>query len=566
MIAEVSPGLVLILGALVVPVLRGHLRSVWMLALPAVAFLMVASLSDGAFGRIELMRMTFVTLKVDPLSRIFGYVFTLAAFVGMLYALHVKDTVQHVAALIYAGAALAAVFAGDLVTLFVFWELTALSSVFLVWARRDEAAIRAGLRYLVFQIGSGVFLIAGTALIYRQTGSIDFGPIGLGSLAGVLIFLAFGIKCAFPLLHAWLQESYPAATPTGMVFLSAFTTKMAVYALIRGYAGTEILVPIGIIMVLFPLAYAAVENDIRAVLVRVLNSQLGFMVIGIGIGSDLAIAGVAAHAAGHVAYNTLLVMVAGAVLTMTGTARLTDLGGLARTMPQTAIYAVIGALAIATPLFCGFTMKSLIISSAEYGGYGFTWVVLIIGSVGAFLLAGLRAQGMAFFRAAPTGAASAAAGEPPANMRLAMGLVVVACAGLGLVPSAVYELLPGAPVYEVYTLDHVLTQLQLLGFTALGFVVLLYYGFYPAARRTIALDVDAIYRIALPRLVHAVWAVARAGRTAALEAGLRRLGAVVDGIYRHYGPEGVFARAWPTGAMALWATLLLAAWLLVYYL
>lgn len=564
MIGEVSPGLVLILGALAVPVLRGHLRSVWMLALPAVAFLMVAGLPDGEFGRLELMGMAFVTLEVDPLSRIFGYVFTLAAFAGVLYALHVKDTVQHVAALIYAGAAISAVFAGDLVTLFVFWELTALSSVVLVWARRDEAAIRAGLRYLVFQIGSGVFLLAGTALLYHQTGSIELGPIGLGSLAGVLIFLAFGIKCAFPLLHSWLQESYPASTPTGMVFLSAFTTKMAVYALIRGYAGTEILIPIGIVMVLFPLAYAAVENDIRAVLVRVLNSQLGFMVIGIGIGSDLAIAGVAAHAAGHVAYNTLLVMVAGAVLTATGTARLTDLGGLSRTMPQTAIYAVIGALAIATPLFCGFTMKSLIISSADYGGYGVTWVVLMIGSVGAFLLAGLRLQGMTFFRSEP-GKAETASGEAPANMRLAMGAVVVACVGLGLVPSAVYALLPGAPAYEVYTLDHVLTQFQVLGFTALGFAVLLYYGFYPAAQRTIALDVDAVYRTTLPRLVRFVWALAKAVRSIGLQVGLRQIGAFVDGVYRHYGPEGVFARAWPTGAMALWATLLLAAWLLAYY-
>ncbi len=564
MIGEVSPGLVLILGALLVPVLRGHLRSVSMLALPAVAFLMVAGLPDGEFGRIDLMGMTFVTLEVDPLSRIFGYVFTLAAFAGVLYALHVKDTVQHVAALIYAGAAISAVFAGDLVTLFVFWELTALSSVFLVWARRDEAAVRAGLRYLVFQIGSGVFLLAGTTLLYHQTGSIEFGPVGLGSLAGVLIFLAFGIKCAFPLLHSWLQESYPASTPTGMVFLSAFTTKMAVYALIRGYAGTEILIPIGIVMVLFPLAYAAVENDIRAVLVRVLNSQLGFMVIGIGIGSDLAIAGVAAHAAGHVAYNTLLVMVAGAVLTVTGTARLTDLGGLSRTMPQTAIYAVIGALAIATPLFCGFTMKSLIISSADYGGYAVTWVVLMIGSVGAFLLAGLRLQGMTFFRSVP-GKRETSSGEAPANMRLAMGAVVIACIGLGLVPSAVYALLPGAPAYEVYTLDHVLTQFQVLGFTALGFAVLLYYGFYPAAQRGIALDVDAIYRTVLPRLVRFVWTLAKAVGSIGLQVGLRQIGAFVDGVYRHYGPEGVFAHSWPTGAMALWATLLLAAWLLAYY-
>ena len=324
---SVSPGLILILGAVVVPFLRGRVRQIYMLALPVIALVMVAFfLETGVHGRVGLLDLDLELVRVDRLSTIFGIIFSIAAILGVLYAQHDQDPLQQVAGLIYAGAAIGAVYAGDLLTLFVYWELTAISSVFLIWASRTESAYRAGMRYLTIQVGSGVLLMAGALLHYAESGSLTFGNLGLNSLGHSLIFLAFGIKCAFPLLHNWLEDAYPEATVGGTVMLSAFTTKLAIYSLARGFPGTEILVYIGVAMAVFPAFYAVIENDLRRVLCYSLNSQLGFMVVGIGIGTPLAINGTAAHAFCHI-YMVLLFMSMGAVLHRTGTIKGSELGG-----------------------------------------------------------------------------------------------------------------------------------------------------------------------------------------------------------------------------------------------
>ena len=329
----------------------------------------------------------------------FGYIFLIATLLGVIYALHVDDALQHVAALVYAGSALGAVLAGDLITLFIFWEGTAIASVFLIWASRTERALGAGMRYLLIQIGSGALLLAGVLIHRHATGSITFNHLGLASHAGWLIFVAFGIKCAFPLLHNWLQDAYPEATPTGTVILSVFTTKLAVvYALARGYAGTEILVPIGAVMTAFPIFYAVIANDLRRVLAYSLNNQLGFMVVGIGIGTEIALNGTAAHAFCHIVYKALLFMSMGAVLYRVGTAKATDLGGLYKSMPWTATFCIVGAASIsAFPLFSGFISKSLIITAAMQGDYFWTWLVLLFASAGVFHHSGIKIPYFAFF-------------------------------------------------------------------------------------------------------------------------------------------------------------------------
>ena len=289
MIADLPPGLILILGALLVPFLPGRLRQLYMLALPLLAGLQLYGLEPGNFAQTQIFGYTLTLLRVDSLSLVFSTIFLIAAFLNVIYGLHERDTTQEVAALVYAGAATSAVFVGDLISLFVFWELTAISSVFLIWARGTERAYRTGMRYLIIQVGSGVILLAGVVLLAEQTGSIGFDKIGLSGLASWLIFIAFGIKAAFPFLHNWLQDAYPEATVTGTVVLSAFTTKLAVYALARGFQGTEVLVYIGAIMTVFPVFFAVIENDLRRVLAFSLNNQVGFMVVGIGD----------RHAAGH---------------------------------------------------------------------------------------------------------------------------------------------------------------------------------------------------------------------------------------------------------------------------
>ena len=563
MTSSLSPGLILIIGAVLVPLLRGHLRSAYMLALPIAAFWHLLGLPYGEFGQLQVLGIELTTLRIDRLSAVFGYIFLIAAFLGLLYALHVEDTLQHVAALVYAGSAVGAVFAGDLITLFVYWEGTAIASVFLIWASRTERAFAAGMRYLVIQVGSGVLLLAGVALLYRQTGSIAFGHMGLVSPATWLIFLAFGIKCAFPLLHNWLQDSYPEATVSGTVVLSAFTTKLAVYALARGFAGTEILVPIGAAMTAFPIFYAVIENDLRRVLAYSLNNQLGFMVVGIGIGTEMAVNGAVAHAFSHIIYKALLFMSMGAVLFRVGTIKGSELGGLYKSMPWTAGFCIIGAASIsAFPLFSGFISKALIIAAAMENGYFWTWLVLLFASAGVFHHSGIKIPYFAFF-AHDSGKRCA---EAPANMLLAMGISAALCVLIGIFPHMLYAILPFKVDFVPYTVEHVVTQLQLLFFSALAFTVLMRTGLYPPELRAVNLDFDWFYRrlgydaaVGTGRLLQGAW-------DGFVQATARTARGVVRGVYRHHGPRGALARAWPTGNMAFWTTVLLAAYLLLSYL
>ncbi|MGD9866866.1 MAG: Na(+)/H(+) antiporter subunit D [Hyphomicrobiales bacterium] len=560
---EISPGLVLVLGALLVPVLRGRARAIYTLALPVLAFAHLAMLPYGNFGEIQFLGLDLVTLRVDRLSSIFGFIFLIAAFVSVIYALHEEDAVQQTAALGYAGCAIGAVFAGDLVTLFVFWEGTAITSVFLIWARRTDAAFASGMRYLIIQVLSGLLLFFGVLVQYRTTGSIAFNALGLETQAGILIFLSFGIKCAFPLMHNWLQDSYPEATVTGTVWLSAFTTKLAVYSLARGYAGTEILVPIGAAMTAFPIFYAVIENDLRRVLAYSLNNQLGFMVVGIGIGTELALNGTAAHAFCHILYKALLFMSMGAVLFRTGTVKGSELGGLYKSMPWTAGFCIVGAASIsAFPLFSGFISKALIISAAMDEGYFWTWLVLLFASAGVFHHSGIKIPYFAFF-AHDSGIRCK---EAPLNMLIAMGIVSVLCVGLGVMPHVLYDLLPYPVDYHPYSLEHVVTQMQLLMFSALAFTVLMRTGLYPPELRSVNLDFDWTYR-RLGRLLERQFQIKSANAwTALVSRTYRGITRFIETLYRHHGPEGVLARTWPTGSMAFWATVMLGAYLVLYYI
>ena len=562
MTGDFSPGLILILGAAAVPLLRGRLRSAYMLGLPLLALFHLLALPNGEFGHVQVLGFELVTARVDQLSFVFGLIFLIAAFLATVYALHVGDTVQHVAGLAYAGSAVGAVFAGDLITLFVFWEGTAIASVFLIWASRTERSYRAGMRYLLIQVGSGLLLLSGVVILARQTGSVAFGAMELGSLATWLIFLAFGIKCAFPLLHNWLQDSYPEATVTGTVMLSAFTTKLAVYALARGFPGTEILVPIGAAMTAFPIFYAVIENDLRRVLAYSLNNQLGFMVVGIGIGTEMALNGTVAHAFCHILYKALLFMSMGAVLFRVGTIKGSELGGLYKSMPWTAGFCIVGAASIsAFPLFSGFVSKALIIAAAMDEGYFWTWLVLLFASAGVFHHSGIKIPYFAFF-AHDSGKRCA---EAPSNMLAAMAITATLCILIGVFPRPLYELLPYPVDFHAYTVEHVVTQLQLLLFSALAFTVLMRTGLYPPELRSTNLDFDWIYRRVGYSLALRVGGVAQAAWAGTAEASRRAAVAAVGNLRRHHGPAGILGRNWPTGSMAFWTTVVLAMFLILSY-
>jgi len=559
-----TPALYYVFGAALVALIPWRVpRNLLLLAVPIAAFASFAQLPYANYGGLRFFDLALGLMRLDALSYIFALIFSIAAFLSLLFAWHLRDRLEQVASLLYAGAAIGAVFAADLVTLFVFWEGTAIASVFLIWARRTEGAYRTGLRYLSVQIGSGLLLLIGIVLRYQETGSIAFDHMELDSLGTWAIFLAFGIKCAFPLLHNWLQDAYPAATLTGTLTLSVFTTKLAVYALARGFAGTESLIYIGAAMTLFPVFFAAIENNLRRVLSYSLNNQLGFMVVGIGIGTPLALDGTVAHAFTNVIFEGLLFMTVGAVMYRTGTAKASELGGLWKSMPLTMVFCIIGALSIsAFPLFSGFVSKSLILSASADMGHFAVWLVLVAASVGVLEHAGIKIPYSMFF-GHDRGLKPK---EAPAHMLLVMAIAAALCIGIGVWPEPLYALLPYPVDYVPYTTDHVLTQLQLLVFAGFAFALLVRAGLYPAELRAINLDVDWLYRRLLPGAIALVGGWIGATWRASVRAFDYRLDRLIVTIYRTHGPLGILARTWPTGSMVLWIAVLLGITLMLSYL
>jgi len=541
-----SPPFLFLIASAVIAFIPERLRGPLMLITPVLAFFSILIFGAGNHGVVQILNFELVFYRIDKLSFPFGVIFCIAALLTGIYAWHVKDLVQQVAALGYAGAALGGVFAGDLITLFIWWEATAVTSVFLIFARRTPGAMATGMRYLIIQVLSGVLLLAGLLMHFQDTGSIAFEHLGLVSLGTWLIFIAFGIKCAFPLMHNWLQDAYPAATITGTVVLSAFTTKMAVYTLARGYAGTEILVYIGAVMTLFPIFFAEIENDLRRVLAYSLNNQLGFMVVGVGIGTELALNGTVAHAFSHILYKSLLFMTVGAVMYRTGTSKASELGGLYRTMPITMVCCVIGAMAIsAFPLFSGFISKSLILDAASKNSYYVVWFALVVASAGVLSHSGIKIPFFTFF-AHDSGKRPA---EAPVHMRIAMIATAFLCVFIGVFPKTLYSILPYTVSYEPYTVSHVLAQMQLLCFALLAFVYLMKVGLHPPELRRVNIDSDWVYRKGIPSVLPGIVASIVSLNRVIREWAMKRLGRLLLGVSRYASPTGPLADTWGVKSM-----------------
>jgi multicomponent Na+:H+ antiporter subunit D len=559
--SNLPPFIPFFVAALLVLATRGWLRGAILVATPVLGGLHLwFDVSAGTGFSMSILDYELVLMRTDKLSLLFGYLFHIAAFIAVVFALHVRDTTQNVVGLLYAGSALGAVFAGDLITLFIFWELLALTSVFLIWSSRTRRAIFAGFRYLLFQVTSGVLLLAGALVYYQQTGSTAFNFIGLQGIAGWLIFIAFGIKCAFPFLHNWLTDAYPESTPTGTVFLSAFTTKVAIYALARGYPGTELLVYIGAAMTCFPIFYAVIENDLRRVLAYSMINQVGFMVCGVGIGTALALNGAVAHAFNDVIFKGLLFMTMGAVLYRTGRMNGSDLGGLYKSMPKTALLCIVGASSIsAFPLFSGFVSKSMVMAAMIEEGYSYLWLMLLFASAGVFHHAGIKIPYFAFF-AHDSGIRTK---EAPWNMLLAMSIAAGLCIFIGTQPQYLYALLPWTVEYWPYDTTHVLAQLQLLFFSALAFVWLNKQGLYPPELHSVNLDAEWLFRKVMPASALYVYRTAQdAGNNLKRLMMMPLLGARTL-FLRSPLSSYHLAASWPTGSMVLWIAVILGGYLLL---
>ena len=487
---SLPPVVIMLVGALLVALTpTGVVRKTIAVAAPALVLAQLAlALDAGDSLRFTWLSMELEPLRADKMSIVFGYVFAIAAILGGIYAWSLDDRLQQASALAYAGSSLGVVFAGDLLTLVLFWEVMALASAYLVWAGGFPGSRAAGIRYLYVHLVGGSTLLAGVLWHLGAGGSLDF-TLFEGSIAGWLILGGFAINAAVVPLHAWLSDAYPEAGVAGSVFLSAFTTKTAVYALARGFAGWEILIVLGVIMALYGVVFAVLENDIRRLLAYHIISQVGYMVAGVGIGTEIAINGAAAHAFAHVIYKGLLFMGAGAAIYATGRRTLTSLGGIGDRMRTVAALYMVGAFAIsAFPLFSGFVSKSLVLYAAEKEHIYWAVALLYLASVGTFLHTGLKLPYFTWFGPRRD---DIRVGRTPRSMLVAMFLAAALCVGIGVYPAALYDLLPFPNAYEPYTADHVVRTLQMLGFTALGFWLL---RERLGGEATVTLDADWLYR------------------------------------------------------------------------
>ncbi len=548
----IHPSLLLIAGALVVPWLKGRVLQGWMVLLPLLVLAALALAQPGEYGQLAFLGMELVTGRVDQLAMVFGWVFGIVLLIGAIYALHVNDRVQHVAAFLYGASALGVVFAGDLITLYVFWELMVVTSVWLIWRRKTEVSFHAGFRYLIIHAVGGVMLLAGIILFQFETGTTRFDQIAADGPAFWLILAAFLINAAVPPLHAWLTDAYPEATVTGAVFMSALTTKTAVYTLIRGYPGTEMLVWLGAFMTLYGVTFAMLSNDIRRLLSYHIVSQVGYMVAGVGLGTALALSGSASHAFTHILYKALLFMGAGAVIHMTGRSKLSELGGLYRYMPWTFVLYLVGGVSIsAFPLFSGYVSKTMIVEAAAVDGRAVIWLMLAVASAGTFLSTTLKLP----YKTWLGEDSGLRPREAPWNMLLAMGIAAALCFLIGIFPGLLYALLPEPVDFNAYTMSVFLKEMQLLLFTGLAFCLLLkYVGGGPK----ISLDVDWLYRRGGPRLIESVGtAIVTTDRTVRRVA-LDQLTRITSHMERKHGRDGKLAKSWPTGSMAMWTAIVLA--------
>ncbi len=485
------PATMFIIGALLLPLAKKFkVQKIWLVLIPLVAFIQIQYLPES-FGKVEWLGFELQFGRVDKLTMVFLHVFTLMALIGSIFGLHVKESGQHIAAWLYVAGSLGTTLAGDYLTVFIFWELMAFASVFLIWYRKRKKSIDAGYRYLLVHTFGGLILLGGIFLRYQNVGDLTFELISVdnATLADYLIMIGFMLNAAVPPIHAWLPDAYPEATVTGAVFMCAFTTKTAVYVLARGFAGFQVLAIMGAIMTLYGVAYAVIENDARRILAYHIVSQVGYMVCAVGIGTEMAINGASAHAYAHILYKALLFMGIGSVLEMTGRSKLSELGGLYKYMPYTMIFTVIGGIAISGfPLTSGFISKSMIIAAAGNNHQLIIMGMLLLAAVGTFLSVGIKLPYYVFFGPKDSGLTPK---EAPWNMQVAMGMAAFMCFFLGFYPDYLYDMLPYAVSYHPYTSYHLAETFHILGFTGLGFYLMVK---YLKPHDVSNLDLDWFYR------------------------------------------------------------------------
>ena len=560
MIDFIPPGLILIIAGILLLLVPKQLFKIIAFLAPALTIFLVLQIPDGVSLQTTFLDYSVELIEGDKLSRLFGLIFSIMTLGGTIFAINNIKIRELAFAFIYAGSAIGVTFSGDFISMFVFWEIMAIGSTMVIWNGLDKASQRAGFRYAIIHFFGGVILMIGIIGHVYQSGSTNFTSVSLESWAQWLILIGVLINAGAWPISSWIGDAYPEASASGMVFLSAFTTKTAVFVLLKGFPGTDILIFIGLIMIFYGIIYALLENDMRRILAYSIVNQVGFMVTGIGIGTEMALNGAAAHAFAHIIYKALLLMSAGSVLYMTGKRKCTDLGGLYRTMPITTICGIIGALAISSfPLTSGFISKSMISQGAADQHLTYVWFLLTAASAGVFLHAGIKFPWFVFFQKD----SGLRPKDPPFNMVISMIIFATLCIILGVFPSLLYSILPFKVNYVPYTGGHVVAYLQLLLFAGLAFFILL-----PQMKRTltITLDSDWLFRNLGYKLVKFF-----SKELNILIDGIKggtpeQISSFIEYIFKYHGPSGILAKTLPTGRTIFWVIIIFALFLFLTYL
>lgn len=524
------PGLILIFFGVLMLLLPKNFKKPVALGCAVFAIIAMATLPKDPsliYDLTDTIRLEL--LQLDGLSYLFVWAFLAVCLVGGIYGLKIATKGEVAASLIYGGSSVAVVLAGDWLTLLLFWEIMAVSSTMLIWLRRTRAASKASFRYLMAHFFGGNVLMVGVVMLLVQ-GAPEIGPLTQADgLVFWLILIGVFVNGAVPPLHFWISDGYPEATLTGAVFMGSFTTKAAVYVMIRVLADAGgLIIWAGIVMALFGALMALMENDIRRLLSYHIVSQLGMMVAAIGLGTNLGIDGAAAHAINNILYKGVLFMGAGALIYMTGQRRISDFAkipGLWQKSLITSFSMFVASLAIAgLPFLNGFASKGLITEAFHQQHFELEAFLITLAGVGTLLSITLKINYFVFIKnwRTPVGSASgssastlgvasasqqsesgSASGQPafrkvPVSMNIAMLIMTSGCMFVGFCPRILYGLLPfgavtdgAGTVYNPFTAHHIL---EYVGIFIGGAVAFILCKKILEPHETITLDVDWIFR------------------------------------------------------------------------
>lgn len=541
-----NPGFVPLIAALLVLAMPRTLRSPMIVGSALAAFWLLLDHEFGAASAMAQMGLPVVLLNLDELNRIFGIALLIALIVIGIYSGARRNRYEDAAILLLAGSAVSALFVGDLISFVAALTLGGLAAAWVVFASPVEGAARSGARLLIWHGLEGLLFLVGVAFHLSAGAQASVvGRLDITSIGGAFIFAALMIRIGAPMAHVWLKDVVSHASPTGAGALSAFTTMLGVYTLARLFPSEPLLVWIGAAMIAIGAFYACAEDDARRAGAYGLMMQTGLCIALVGVGTPLALAAAEGHAFAAILSFVALQLMLGAVLERHGSVRISQLAGVGRTMPISALLLIGCGLAVAAaPGLVMFASQAAALEASRQ--WDLRWLWLMIWASPAILLVSLLLR-PALAAYTPLQEVRPIR-EAPFSMLLGAGLALFLCFAVGLAPRWLFDLMPAEIAFQPFVLDRIAPQLQLLGAAGVAFLVLRVTRVVAKEQRVELLDIDALYRGPLAQAgrwagvlalrVYGAWQSWTRRTTNAAGHGLAALAAACD---RPYAPSNAAA-------------------------